>query len=367
MNTNRRFKSSGFGKQHAVFFASLFACVTGCLGIPDNASAVNDFELERYLGTWYEIARLDHRFERDLSHVRAEYSLQDDGTVRVLNTGFNTKKNEWSAAEGTAKFIGDRNVGRLKVSFFGPFYGAYNIVELDKQNYGYALVIGPDTDYMWILARDPALDKAIVKQLVAKARALGFATDTLIYPEHRRPPPQRPATSSLKPHNNELLTMNSTTPVILTMESEPWSVVNDGVMGGISNSAVIAVEGGLRFQGTLSLENNGGFASIRRPINTKLAGAAHVAVQVRGDGRPYQLRLKTDVSGGDIDWRKEFDTNGMWQQLTLSLVDFEPVFRGRTLTLPDTADVSRLKQLGFLLADGQPGPFQLDIRAIQFK
>jgi len=155
----------------------------GCLGLPERTEAVQDFELDRYLGDWYEIARLDHRFERGLSRVQAQYSLKDDGGVRVINKGYNDKKGEWESAEGKAYFIEQPTVGRLKVSFFGPFYGAYNIVDLDKEHYNYAMVVGPDNNYFWILARDPELDSAILDRLVKKASGLGFATEELIYPQ----------------------------------------------------------------------------------------------------------------------------------------------------------------------------------------
>ena len=157
---------------------------TGCLRVPEGATVVEDFELERYLGTWYEIARLDHGFERGLSRVHARYSLRQDGGVRVINRGFDDKKGEWSEAEGKAYFVDGDDTGRLKVSFFGPFYGAYNIVDLDQENYSYSMVTGPDTGYLWILAREPELDPAIVERLVAKAGALGFPVDELIYLQH---------------------------------------------------------------------------------------------------------------------------------------------------------------------------------------
>lgn len=158
--------------------------LSGCLGIPKNATAIKNFELERYLGTWFEIARLDHRFERGLSQVQAQYSLRDDNGVRVVNRGFDAKNGEWSESVGKAYFLGDSDVGRLKVSFFGPFYGAYNIIDLDQEHYRYAMVTGPNTGYLWILARDPHLEPAIVERLVAKAAALGFPVDELIFPEH---------------------------------------------------------------------------------------------------------------------------------------------------------------------------------------
>ena len=158
--------------------------IAGCTGAPDGVDVVDGFELDRYLGTWYEIARLDHRFERGLSNVTAEYSLRDDGGVAVLNRGYRADKGEWDEASGKAYFIGDADVGQLKVSFFGPFYGGYNIIELDKDDYRYSLVAGPDRSYLWLLARSPDLDEATVERLVAKAAELGFPTDELIYVEH---------------------------------------------------------------------------------------------------------------------------------------------------------------------------------------
>jgi len=163
----------------------VFLLLTGCVGAPNNVQPVKNFELQRYLGTWYEIARLDHSFERDLQQVTATYSLRDDGGIRVVNKGFNPKKNKWKEAIGKAFFVGDSDIGQLKVSFFGPFYGGYNIIELDKVNYQYALVCGPNLSYLWILARRPELNKSIVERLVAKANSLGFATDQLIFVKHR--------------------------------------------------------------------------------------------------------------------------------------------------------------------------------------
>ena len=160
--------------------------VSGCTGIPEGVKPVSGFELNRYLGTWHEVARLDHSFERGLTDVTAEYSLRDDGGVKVLNSGFNSQENKRNQAEGKAYFLETPDVGRLKVSFFGPFYGAYNIVALDKANYQYVMIAGPDTDYLWILARQPSLDVQVLKNLVQQAQTLGFPTEDLIYlqPEH---------------------------------------------------------------------------------------------------------------------------------------------------------------------------------------
>ena len=108
--------------------------LAGCLGLPDSVTPVKDFEVQKYLGKWYEIARLDHSFERGLEQVTAEYSLREDGGIRVRNRGFSTEKDQWQEAEGKAYFVSDETEGYLKVSFFGPFYGSYVIFELDKSD-----------------------------------------------------------------------------------------------------------------------------------------------------------------------------------------------------------------------------------------
>ncbi|MGB3919309.1 MULTISPECIES: lipocalin family protein [Thiothrix] len=154
--------------------------LAGCVGVPEGITPVAGFQVDRYLGRWYEVARLDHSFERGLEQVTAEYSPREDGTIRVINRGYNTNKQQWEEAEGRAKFVGSKDVGQLKVSFFGPFYGGYNIVELDP-NYQYVMIVGNDRDYLWILSRTPQLDAAVQQRLVEKAKSLGFATDKLIY------------------------------------------------------------------------------------------------------------------------------------------------------------------------------------------
>ena len=154
------------------------------MGVPDGAEVVTGFDLNRYLGTWHEIARLDHRFERGMSHVTATYSMREDGGVKVVNRGYKVADGEWEEATGKAYFVGESDVGQLKVSFFGPFYGAYNIIELERENYQYALVVGPDLKYLWILARSPDLDQRLVTALVDKARQLNFPVDDLIFVDH---------------------------------------------------------------------------------------------------------------------------------------------------------------------------------------
>jgi apolipoprotein D and lipocalin family protein len=158
--------------------------LAGCVGIPDRVTPVKDFDVNRYLGRWYEIARLDHSFERGLERVEAEYRLNKDGSIRVVNRGFDPRSNQWKEAVGRAVFVEDAGTGRLKVSFFGPFYGSYNIIDLDKEDYSHALVCGPNRSYLWILARAPGLDAAITAALVGKAQSLGFETEKLIYVNH---------------------------------------------------------------------------------------------------------------------------------------------------------------------------------------
>lgn len=158
----------------------LFA-VCGCARIPEGVVAVKGFDVQRYLGTWYEIARLDHSFERGLINVTAGYSLNEDGSLRVVNRGFDPVKNRWKEAVGRARFVSGPDMGRLKVSFFGPFYGGYNIIDLDERGYSYVLICGNDRSYLWILARTPRLPEPVKTSLVQKAKDLGFATDSLIY------------------------------------------------------------------------------------------------------------------------------------------------------------------------------------------
>ena len=155
--------------------------LTGCLGVPEGLTVIDNFELSRYLGKWYEIARLDHSFERGLEQISAEYSMNADGSVKVINSGFKIETGELDQAEGKAHFIDSPQKGSLKVSFFGPFYGSYNIIELDKENYSYVMITGPNRDYFWILSRTPTLPQATLDKLIEKAKHLGFATDQLIF------------------------------------------------------------------------------------------------------------------------------------------------------------------------------------------
>lgn len=157
--------------------------LAGCTGLPLNTTPIEDFEVERYLGVWYEIARLDHSFERGLSQVSATYTMKDDGSIRVVNRGYSKKKQTWKSAEGNAGFVKDTSVGHLKVRFFGPFYSSYVILDIDPA-YQYALVCGPNKGYLWLLSRHPILNKSHFNRLVNKAETLGFATDKLLLVDH---------------------------------------------------------------------------------------------------------------------------------------------------------------------------------------
>lgn len=160
--------------------------IGGCVRVPEGISPVEDFDINRYLGTWYEVARLDHSFERGLTMVTAEYSLGEAGLVKVVNRGYDPAGKNWKQAEGRAYFVDSTTVGRLKVSFFGPFYGGYNIIGLDREDYSYALVCGPSLSYLWILSRTPVLDEIVLRELVARAGSLGFDTESLIYVDQGR-------------------------------------------------------------------------------------------------------------------------------------------------------------------------------------
>ena len=156
---------------------SLGACSTAP---PAGVTVVTPFDLSRYEGKWYEIARLDHSFERDLSDVSASYKQQADGSVQVINRGFDKERGEWKQAIGRALFTGEPQRASLKVSFFGPFYGGYHVIALDPQ-YRWSMVIGPDRDYLWILARDKQLTPEVRAQLLEQARSLGIAVERLIW------------------------------------------------------------------------------------------------------------------------------------------------------------------------------------------
>ena len=164
--------------------------LAGCASTspPPGIIAVTPFDLQRYQGRWYELARLDHSFERGLTDVSANYLPQPDGSVRVMNRGFDPATGQWREAVGKALFAGEPTTASLKVSFFGPFYGSYHVAMLDP-NYRWALVVGPDRSYCWILARDKRLDPAQQDAMTTRAQALGIDTSALIWVSHEQQDP----------------------------------------------------------------------------------------------------------------------------------------------------------------------------------
>ena len=168
-------------KTIAYLFFSVVFILSGCVGIPEGVKPVENFQLERYLGTWHEIARLDHSFERGLSKVTADYSLREDGVINVVNRGFSADNNAWQEAQVKAYFVNDADEGHLKVSFFGPFYGSYIVFELDTIGYQYAFISGPDKDYLWLLARTPTVKPEVINQFISMSKSIGFDTSALIF------------------------------------------------------------------------------------------------------------------------------------------------------------------------------------------
>lgn len=175
-------RSSNMVKSAIVIFIPFI--LAGCATIPSGVEAVRGFDVARYQGRWYEIARLDHSFERGLSDVSATYALRSDGGIDVRNKGFDNRSGRWREAKGRAYFLKDRTVGRLKVSFFWPFYGGYNVIALDQEKYSYALVCGPNRSYLWILAREKTLGRSVIDKLVRTSRDLGFNVEGFIFVEH---------------------------------------------------------------------------------------------------------------------------------------------------------------------------------------
>ena len=168
-----------------IIFIIFLTLLTSCSSIPEKAKAIDNFELNKYLGTWYEVARFDFRFEKDLDNVSAQYSINKDGNVNVLNSGYNYKKEEWTRADGVAKFRGDKNLAELKVSFFGPFYAGYNVIALDEA-YQYALVAGKNLDYLWILSRTKDIPENIKSEYLKIAQEIGYDTSKLLWVTHDR-------------------------------------------------------------------------------------------------------------------------------------------------------------------------------------
>jgi apolipoprotein D and lipocalin family protein len=159
--------------------------LNSCSTIPKGVTAVKSFEKEKYLGKWYEIARMDFKFERNLNNTTANYSVNSNGSIKVENRGYNYKTMEWKQAVGKAKFVGEQNVGMLKVSFFGPFYSGYNVIAIDN-DYKYALIAGKNLSYLWILSRETTIPQEVKQNYLNIAADLGYKTSELIWVEHNK-------------------------------------------------------------------------------------------------------------------------------------------------------------------------------------
>lgn len=165
-----------------LFLVSLFSLLAGCSKLTVDNSVVKDFDTERFLGNWYEIARFDHRFERGMEQTKAAYTLQKDGTIKVLNTGMKNGKPKQS--EGRAKLTDTPAL--LRVSFFAPFYSDYRIMLLDK-NYQYALIGGGSDNYLWILSRSSLLSDDVKTTILDEAKRRGYDISKLIWVNHNIP------------------------------------------------------------------------------------------------------------------------------------------------------------------------------------
>jgi apolipoprotein D and lipocalin family protein len=173
-----------------ILAGTVVLATTACTRIPRGVTPVTGFDADRYLGKWHEIARFDHRFERGMTHVTAEYSRRDDGTIAVRNQGFDVAKGDWRDATAVARFQGDPTVASLTVTFRWPFSGGYHVIALDQDDYQWALVSGPSRGYLWILARERTLDPETYDKLVAKARELGYDVDGFIVVDQSLPLPE---------------------------------------------------------------------------------------------------------------------------------------------------------------------------------
>jgi len=171
-----------------ICLATIFS-LSACVKVPAGITPIENFELERYLGKWYEVARMENRFERGLYNVTATYTRNDDGTVKVENRGFKTSTGDWKSAIGKAKFVGGSDIGHLKVSFFGPFYASYVVYELEE-NYDYAFVTGGNKKLLWLLAREPEVSDEVLNRFKELAGDKGYDLSKVVFDVQRDGVPQ---------------------------------------------------------------------------------------------------------------------------------------------------------------------------------
>lgn len=162
----------------------IFLLNSCAVGVPKGAEAVTNFDADKYLGKWYEIARFDFRFEKNLNQVTATYSNKENGNIKVENRGYDYVKNKWKESIGEAKFVKSPDIAELKVSFFKPIWASYNVIDIDK-DYKYALVVGNNKDYMWILSREKTIPETYKQRFLDKAKSLGFETENLVWVEQK--------------------------------------------------------------------------------------------------------------------------------------------------------------------------------------
>ena len=169
-------------------FGLLVLCwwLSGCTGVPEGITAVDNFDQGRYLGQWYEVARIENRFEKGLQQVTATYTARDDGGINVINQGYSATEQSWQKADGKAYFVGSPNTAHLKVSFFGPFYASYVVFKLDPE-YRHAFVTGNTKEYLWLLARTPSVSDQVKQEFLQDAQALGYDLDQLVWVEQKIP------------------------------------------------------------------------------------------------------------------------------------------------------------------------------------
>ncbi len=163
--------------------AAATVLLSNCASIPKKAKAVSNFDADKYLGTWYEIARFDYRFEKNMDNVSAQYSLKNNGNIRVFNSGHDYKKHTWKSSTGEARFRNSKTVGALKVSFFKPFYAGYNVIAIDE-DYQYALVAGSSLKYLWLLSRKKTIPESVKQDYLKLAEEIGYDTSKLIWVKH---------------------------------------------------------------------------------------------------------------------------------------------------------------------------------------
>lgn len=180
----RHLKKRHRQKTQLSMIAVTFLLLCSCTGLPEGIEPVTDFDSQRYIGTWFEIARLDHSFERGLSNVSANYQFRADGGIDVLNKGLSIATGEWDEAKGKAYFVGDETIGHLKVSFFGPFFGSYVVFKLDSTDYQYAYVTSYNREFLWLLSRTPMVTDTVKSDFLRTVETLGFNVDDIIYVSH---------------------------------------------------------------------------------------------------------------------------------------------------------------------------------------